>query len=105
MKYEEPELQVDACPICGAERVYECQLMPQMVYIFKNKLCSSTSGPLSKEIPQLPLDSVEFGTVLVYSCSQSCWDNNITPRLGTLTTSTKLDKFRQEYIIVQTETE
>ena len=46
-----------ACQHCGAPRVFELQLMPPLVYLLK----ASTGA------------SVEFGTILVYTCSKSCW--------------------------------
>ncbi|XP_071100205.1 programmed cell death protein 2-like [Haliotis cracherodii] len=47
------------CPACGAARVFELQLVPSLVsFLCQNK----EQGPV-----------VEFGTVLVYTCSSSCW--------------------------------
>ena len=55
------EMSIPKCRLCGAKRVFEFQLMPAL-------------------IPYLLLDDkeceyVEFGSVLVYTCSKSCWDN------------------------------
>ena len=46
-----------ACQYCGAPRVFELQLMPPLVYLLR-----TSSGV-----------EVELGTVLVYTCSKSCW--------------------------------
>lgn len=58
------------CKNCGSPCVYEFQLMPALVYIIqkyvKEKLSSSGSD--------LPL--IEFGTVIVYTCSKNCWDDS-----------------------------
>ena len=78
---------------CGASRVFELQLLPSMI----NYLVSSSGEeqfPRSSFITfdfrcPFPLSSfrkiciaflsgatVEFGTVLIYTCSASCWDSN-----------------------------
>lgn len=64
-----------ACHYCGAPRVFELQLMPPLVYLLK-----ASSGV-----------DIEFGTVLVYTCSKSCWHD------GSLAC--------EEYICVQSEPE
>ncbi|XP_049643406.1 programmed cell death protein 2-like [Suncus etruscus] len=46
---------------CGAQRIFEFQLMPALVSVL-----SGTHSGLS----------VEFGTVLVYTCEKSCWPPN-----------------------------
>ncbi|XP_027595975.2 programmed cell death protein 2-like isoform X2 [Pipra filicauda] len=51
---------VPACSSCGSSRVFELQLMPALV-----SLLQSDSGL-----------SVEFGTVIVYTCERSCWPTN-----------------------------
>uniref|UniRef100_H2Z143 Programmed cell death protein 2 C-terminal domain-containing protein n=1 Tax=Ciona savignyi TaxID=51511 RepID=H2Z143_CIOSA len=52
--------------VCGKPLVFEFQLMPSM-------------------IPYLQLDgedSVEFGTILVYTCSSSCWGEGVSQEIG-----------------------
>ncbi|XP_074864890.1 programmed cell death protein 2-like [Carettochelys insculpta] len=49
---------VPVCTTCGSNRVFEFQLMPALVSMLK-----STDADLS----------VEFGTVLIYTCERSCW--------------------------------
>ncbi|XP_032816273.2 programmed cell death protein 2-like [Petromyzon marinus] len=47
------------CPLCGAPRVFEMQLMPALVWQLRG-----AEGT----------DSVpEFGSVLVFTCARSCW--------------------------------
>lgn len=51
---------VSACSSCGGSRTFELQLMPALVSLLQRK-DSSTEVEL------------EFGTVLVYTCANSCW--------------------------------
>ncbi|XP_020035958.1 programmed cell death protein 2-like isoform X1 [Castor canadensis] len=53
--------EVPDCSQCGGQRTFEFQLMPALV--------SMLSGA------HLGL-SVEFGTILVYTCEKSCWPQN-----------------------------
>ena len=59
------------CKHCGARTVFEFQLLPSLV------------GQMSvKGLEGVP---VEFGTVLVFTCSQSCWQpDNPQPRSETV---------------------
>ncbi|XP_078066655.1 programmed cell death protein 2-like [Mustelus asterias] len=60
------ESATPVCEMCGSARVFELQLMPALV----NMLKSESSDEMS----------VEFGTVLIYTCERSCWDpSNQTP--------------------------
>nr|XP_032622588.1 programmed cell death protein 2-like isoform X2 [Chelonoidis abingdonii] len=52
---------VPVCNNCGSNRVFEFQLMPALVSMLK-----SVDADLS----------VEFGTVIVYTCERSCWPAN-----------------------------
>ncbi|XP_046578632.1 LOW QUALITY PROTEIN: programmed cell death protein 2-like [Haliotis rubra] len=64
------------CPVCGAARVFELQLVPSLVpYLCQEK----EQGPV-----------LEFGTVLVYTCSRSCWEE-------------ALQEPREELVIVQSD--
>lgn len=51
---------IPACSNCGSNRVFEFQLMPALV--------SMLWGDADL--------SVEFGTVIVYTCERSCWPTN-----------------------------
>ncbi|XP_019390977.1 PREDICTED: programmed cell death protein 2-like [Crocodylus porosus] len=52
--------EVPACHNCGSNRVFEFQLMPALVSMLES------DADLS----------IEFGTVLVYTCERSCWSVN-----------------------------
>ncbi|NXC20673.1 PDD2L protein, partial [Corythaeola cristata] len=51
---------IPACSNCGSNRIFEFQLMPALVSMLQS------DSDLS----------VEFGTVLVYTCERSCWPTN-----------------------------
>ncbi|XP_041852999.1 programmed cell death protein 2-like [Melanotaenia boesemani] len=51
---------VSACSSCGGPRTFELQLMPALVSLLQGK-----DGGSETEL--------EFGTVLVYTCTNSCW--------------------------------
>ncbi|KAG1938283.1 programmed cell death protein 2-like [Pimephales promelas] len=65
----EPPINVNEmvpfCVHCGSPRVFEFQLMPALVSLL------SSAGKIS----DTPL---EFGTVLVYTCRNSCWKSGST---------------------------
>ena len=52
------------CKSCGAPIVFEFQLMPPLVYMLQ-----------ANQSKKSETKSVEFGTMLVYCCSVSCWDS------------------------------
>ncbi|KAM6937852.1 programmed cell death protein 2-like [Xenentodon cancila] len=51
---------IPRCSCCGGTRTFELQLMPALV-----SLLQRTGGSAEAEL--------EFGTVLVYTCTDSCW--------------------------------
>ncbi|XP_076988318.1 programmed cell death protein 2-like [Tamandua tetradactyla] len=54
-------IELPACSHCGSQRTFEFQLMPALVSMLKST----------------DLDvSVEFGTILIYTCEKSCWPQN-----------------------------
>uniref|UniRef100_A0A452UY17 Programmed cell death 2 like n=1 Tax=Ursus maritimus TaxID=29073 RepID=A0A452UY17_URSMA len=53
--------ELPACSHCGVRRTFEFQLMPALVSMLR-----STNLGLS----------VEFGTILIYTCEKSCWSQN-----------------------------
>lgn len=53
--------ELPACSHCGARRIFEFQLMPALVSMLRSA--------------NLDL-SVEFGTILIYTCEKSCWPQN-----------------------------
>lgn len=58
--------KVKPCKSCGGENVFEMQLLPSMVH----KLM----------IPEVEGSPIEFGTVLIYTCKQSCWSSESKPK-------------------------
>lgn len=51
---------VSACGSCGGSRTFELQLMPALVSLLQRKDSRAEA-------------ELEFGTVLVYTCTSSCW--------------------------------
>ncbi|EDV23288.1 uncharacterized protein TRIADDRAFT_58416 [Trichoplax adhaerens] len=58
-------IAVPDCPRCSSKRVFEFQLMPTLIYELK-EISPSSSVP-------------EFGTVFVYTCDNSCWNDDNQP--------------------------
>lgn len=58
---------VSACGACGGSRTFELQLMPALVSLLQ------TAGGGGGQ--------VEFGTVLVFTCTKSCWEAGSTGAL------------------------
>lgn len=65
---------IPQCIHCGGSCVFELQLLPQIIYLLQEGLKTATaaSDPILKGIT-LPV--VEYGTVLVYTCKESCWND------------------------------
>ena len=57
------------CKQCGSECQFELQLMPQIIFLLQEGLKCNSDQTLSP---------VEFGTVLIYTCQQSCWQEGQT---------------------------
>lgn len=71
--------------------------MPSLVYILHQSLAqtqvqSTASGDSKLALPKEKV--VEFGTVLVYSCSASCWEEGENP-------NDNIACFREEIVVVQ----
>jgi pre-rRNA-processing protein TSR4 len=49
---------IPMCERCGSERTFEFQIMPQLLNYLK--------------LNELDPDSLDFGTLIVYTCSKSC---------------------------------
>ena len=98
------------CKFCGSPCVFEFQLMPPLVYLLQKSVQERTDHSVklnpSAKISRLenqhtgresglvlppPAPPVEFGTVLVYSCCKSCWED-----VGGAV-------FREECVLVQAE--
>ncbi|TEB21844.1 hypothetical protein FA13DRAFT_1766586 [Coprinellus micaceus] len=95
---------IPACPSCGSPRVFECQLMPNLI----NVLSSSNAG-LEKNLTdeerrkvveralkkgdQDARGSMEWGTCFVFSCEKDCCldENKKDARVS----------WREEYVLMQ----
>lgn len=64
-----PSWEPKNCEACGARRCFELQAMPALIPSLKIEGCGKLKGA-----------PVEFGTVLIYSCSASCWKEGDTWR-------------------------
>lgn len=62
---------VHHCDHCDSPCVFELQLLPQIIYLLQEGLRKATPDP-SQGTLTLPV--VEYGTVLIYTCQQSCWN-------------------------------
>ena len=85
-KQQMPQHGEITCKSCGSPTVFEFQLMPPLVYILqqsKKRTESVAAGACTSSA-----NSVEFGTVLIYTCSRSCWPRN------------EENEFREERIFV-----
>ena len=60
---------VPLCDSCGARRTFELQLMPALVSLLRPPGVPTPTDP-----------SLEFGTVLVFTCGGSCWTPGSSPR-------------------------
>ncbi|GJJ11202.1 hypothetical protein Clacol_005434 [Clathrus columnatus] len=69
---------VGKCGVCGKQRVFECQLMPNIINLFraqKRKTEESKSAPPKNEEEQrreLLNTGMEWGTCLIFSCIDDC---------------------------------
>lgn len=69
--------QIPKCQYCRSDLICELQILPTIIQCLKFELNGEATP-------------IEFGNVLIFTCSKSCWD---TP-----------DKMRFEYVVVQPET-
>lgn len=60
-----------SCSHCGGPLVFELQLLPQIIYLLQEGLRSLKFQDHVQGTLKLPV--VEYGTVLVFTCSNSCW--------------------------------
>lgn len=71
--------------------MYEFQLMPPLVYILQQNQKRRQAVLKDQGVPQSQGRIVEFGTVLIYTCSNSCWENSLT----------RDPQFKEEIVVVQ----
>lgn len=60
--FKSTESRVPPCPFCGAARQFEMQLVAPLVYF------------LTKDIGEKNNECLHFSNVLIYTCSQHCYD-------------------------------
>lgn len=77
---------IPPCPVCKGKRVFECQLMPNLINVLESPgmdkaapLKSQTDEERRKEIEQaltgkgaLDARGMQWGTCLIFSCEQDC---------------------------------
>lgn len=92
---------IPSCDSCGERRIFELQLMPALVSVLNIDTNRKTASKLDNSadcgepeirregLECLGSESIEFGTVLVYTCSQSCWSEDAS--------------FLEEFVIVQSD--
>ena len=71
------------CAECGATKVFEIQLLPTLVNFLDGVRlgeATSQSGGGGDYVASGGSPSIDFGTILVFSCGKSCW-NEMSPRL------------------------
>lgn len=65
--------EVPPCPYCGEPRVFEFQVMPQLLYFLEEKVKQSACGERTNDVKlRYMKNSIEFGTIVVYTCRKSC---------------------------------
>lgn len=64
---------VGKCDRCGAERVFEMQIMPQLVWYLGGGVGRAEGkGGSMGEVARRLKEDMEWGTILIYSCERSC---------------------------------
>ena len=53
---------VPKCPLCGHERKFEFQIMPQLIYLLGS----------SEETRKVEFPEIDFGSLVVFTCCESC---------------------------------
>jgi len=91
---------IASCPTCGGPRVFECQLMPNLINLLQRPPAASAKKQSvqerQKELDALlkgGADGMEWGTVLVFSClGDCCTDDAGAPAE---------EAWREEIVVVQ----
>lgn len=65
---------IPRCALCGSERAFELQILPQLIYHLKVQR-NLVSGN--------PDDEIDFGVLIIYTCKASCEVNPSTPNRWT----------------------
>ena len=57
-----PLTNVPKCPLCGHERKFEFQIMPQLIYLLGS----------SEETRKVEFPEIDFGSLVIFTCCESC---------------------------------
>ncbi|THH03539.1 hypothetical protein EW146_g10416, partial [Bondarzewia mesenterica] len=91
---------VPSCPHCGAKRVFECQLMPNLINVLRDADGSVEEKKMDdverrKEVERLLKGGasrigrgMEWGTIMVFSCEKNCCEK-------------EKDGWKEEVVLVQ----
>ena len=71
---------IGLCSNCGANKVFEMQLLPTLLHFLRCDRSSGISRGAAVGDDDDPLSLIDFGTALVFSCEKSCW-NEGAPKL------------------------
>ncbi|EJT96578.1 hypothetical protein DACRYDRAFT_120009 [Dacryopinax primogenitus] len=74
---------IEPCPRCGGPRVFECQVMPNLINLLRPAESSSSKKRPTLEERQAELDALlkggsdgmEWGTIMIFSCLADCCQN------------------------------
>lgn len=89
--------KVPPCPVCGGKRIFECQLMPNLINALRASKKQQNSGKVTDEERRKEVQAalkrggsggMEWGTCLVFSCANDCRQE-------------AKDAWREEYVLVQ----
>ena len=86
------------CKNCGSQCVFEFQILPQLIHILQSAIREKLHDGSASQY--LKYEAVEYGTVLVYTCSKSCWSNNTSDSTST-NNSTSNNLWVEEVVVVQ----
>lgn len=90
---------ISPCPLCKGTRVFECQLMPNLIYILRNegkaqKLSDEERrAAVQKALKGGSEKGMDWGTCMIFSCENDC-------RVDADGVETK-DVWREELVLVQ----
>jgi pre-rRNA-processing protein TSR4 len=73
--------RIPACPVCKSRRVFECQLMPNLINVLRMETDGDHLQKLSdderrkmieRELKSKSSEGLEWGTCMVFSCEKDC---------------------------------